>query len=187
MRKIIVLEWLSLDGFFSGPQEETDWFVMDDPTQQHLLEIFRTVDTILVGRVTYNLFLSYWPTPQSSKENPAELVDFMNHSLKVVFSSSLENVAWSNSVLYRNISPAEIEKIKHSPGKDMVIFGSGSIVSRLTALQLVDEYHFIINPVFIGTGKPIFKNDEARSTLNLVGTKKFDCGNVLLHYEPVKK
>ena len=187
MKKIIVLEWLTLDGYFSGPNEETNWFVMDEITQEHLLKLFRSADTILLGRVTYELFTSYWPTPASSKENPAELVDFMNNSRKIVFSSSLEKPEWNNAELTKSIDQAAIREMKQGPGKDMIIFGSGSIVSRLTKLQLIDQYHFLINPVFIGAGKPVFKNDEAKSKLKLLDTKTFDCGNILLQYELDKK
>ena len=187
MREISVLEWLSLDGYFSGPNEETDWLIMDEATQEHLLKLFRSVDTILLGRVTYELFTSYWPTPTSSKENPAELVDFMNNSRKIFFSSSLEKLEWNNAELVKSIDQEAMKEMKQGPGKDMIIFGSGSIVSRLTQLQLIDQYYFLINPVFIGAGKPVFKNDEAKSKLKLLDSKIFDSGNILLQYEPDKK
>lgn len=187
MKKIIVLEWLSLDGYFSGPGDETDWFISDEETQEHLLKMFRSVDTMLLGQVTYKLFTTYWPAPISAQENPAELVNFMNNSRKIVFSSSLKNTEWNNSTLLKTINKEEIEKMKQEPGKDLIIFGSGSVVSQLTKLRLIDAYHFLINPIFIGAGKPIFNNEEAKSALKLVDTKIFYCGNILLQYEAVSK
>ncbi|MEJ7588821.1 MAG: dihydrofolate reductase family protein [Ferruginibacter sp.] len=183
MKKIVVLAWLSLDGYFSGPAGETGWFVSDEEIQQYLLRSFSTVDTILMGQVTYNLFVSYWPTPASLEENPVELIDFMNNSRKIVFSSTLQNVSWNNAEVIKSADETEIKKIKQGAGKDIIIFGSGSIVSRLTKLKLIDEYRFIINPVFLGTGKTIFKHDEAKSALKLADSKRFGCGNMLLQYE----
>ena len=187
MRKIKVVEWISLDGFFSGLKGETDWFVMDEGTGQHLSNLFKSFDTIILGQVTYKMFSAYWPKPDPADGNPKELTDFMNNSRKVVFSKTLDKAEWHNTDVFKSITMKEIKKLKRESGKDIVIFGSGSIVSKLTKLNLIDDYHFLVNPVFLGKGKPIFKNTEAKSTLKLVDSKTFDCGNIMLHYELSKK
>jgi dihydrofolate reductase len=183
MKKIIAVEWLSLDGYFSGPDAETDWLVSGKDDQTHLLKLFTTFDTILLGKITYEMFAAYWPKPNPVDKNPQELTDFMNNTHKVIFSTSLGEIEWDNSEVIGNIIPEEIKKMKQGPGKDIVIFGSGSVVSQLTKLKLIDEYHFLIVPLFLGNGKTILKSEEAKSKLNLLDYKKFDNGNIILHYQ----
>ena len=183
MKKIIAIEWLSLDGYFSDSNNGTDWFVSDEETWKYLLELFASFDTILLGKVTYEMFAAYWPKPNPSDSNPKELIDFMNNSQKVVFSKSLKKVEWNNSVVMEDIIPKEINKIKKEAGKDIVIFGSGSIVSRLTKLGLIDEYKFLINPIFLGNGRPIFKSEEAKAKLKYLDSKTFGNGNIMLQYK----
>jgi dihydrofolate reductase len=183
MKKIIAVEWLSLDGFFSGPKAETDWLVSGEESQKYLLKLFNSFDTILLGQVTYEMFAAYWPKPNPEDKNSQELTDFMNNSRKVVFSSSLKNIQWNNSIVKGGIDPVEINKMKQEADKDIVIFGSGSIVSQLTKLRLIDEYQFIVIPVFLGIGKTLFKSEEAKSKLKLLESKTFDHGNMMLRYE----
>ena len=187
MKKIIAIEWLSLDGYFSDSDNGTDWFVSDEETWKYLLGTFKSLDTILLGQVTYKMFAAYWLKPHPSDPNPKELIDFMNNSRKVVFSKSLKKAKWNNSVVMKDIVPEEIHKMKQAPGKDIVIYGSGSIVSQLTKLGLIDEYQFLINPVFLGNGKTIFKSEEAKAKLKFLDAKKFECGNIMLRYGANKK
>ena len=187
MKKIIAIEWLSLDGYFSDSNNGTDWFVSDEETWKYLLKLFSSFDTIVLGQVTYEMFSAYWPKPNPSDPNPKELIDFMNNSRKIVFSKSLKKAEWNNSVVKEDIDTEEINKLKQGSGKDIVIFGSGSIVSQFTKLGLIDEYQFLINPVFLGIGKTIFKSEEAKATLKLLDSKKFECGNIMLRYEATKK
>ncbi len=187
MKKITAIEWLSLDGYFSDSDNKTDWFVSDEETWKYLLKTFRSFDTIVLGQVTYEMFAAYWPKPNPSDPNPKELIDFMNDSRKVVFSKTLKKAEWNNSIVMKDIVPAEIKKLKQQAGKDIVIFGSGSIVSQLTKLGLIDEYQFLVNPVFLGNGNTLFKREEAKAKLKLLDSKTFDCGNIMLHYEVDKK
>jgi len=187
MKKIIAVEWLSIDGYFSDANNGTDWFVSDEETWKYLLKIFAAFDTIVLGQVTYEMFATYWPKPHPSDPSPKELIGFMNNSRKVVFSKSMKKAEWNNSVVKKDIVPEEIHKMKQAPGKDIIIFGSGSIVSALTKLELIDEYQFLINPVFLGNGKTIFKSEEAKAKLTFLDAKKFECGNIMLRYEASKK
>lgn len=182
MKKIIAVEWLSLDGYFSRENDETDWFVWDKEMEAYYQKMFMGFDTILFGGTTYKIMADYWPKAPSSDEN-SDIKDFMNNSPKVVFSKSLKKAEWNNSVVKKVIVPEEIKKMKQEADKDIVIFGSGSIVSALTKLKLIDEYQFLVNPVFLGNGKTIFKSEDAKAKLKLLDAKKFECGNMMLHYE----
>jgi len=102
---------------------------------------------------------------------------------KIVFSSTLEKVTWNNSKIFKEVNPQEIKKLKQEPGKDIVIFGSGTIVQAMTNLNLIDEFRLMINPVILGQGKPMFKDMKDKVNLKLLNTKTFKNGNVLLFYQ----
>jgi len=182
MRKIIVSNYVTLDGFFAGPKGEIDWFVWDDETASYSRELMASIDTILFGRVTYELMAGYWPTTSQPAEDPV-IINFMNNSPKIVFSRSLAKPDWNNTHVVREIGKDEILKMKQGPGRDMVIYGSGSIVSTLTRMGLIDEYLLFVNPVVLGSGKPMFIGLQNKVDLKLLGTRTFQCGVVLLRYQ----
>jgi dihydrofolate reductase len=185
MRKIIVSNLVSLDGFMAGPNGELDWFVVDEEFNDYANDLLSKVDAILFGRVTYQLMADYWPTPSATTNEPL-IADKMNNLPKIVFSKTLEKVEWNNSRLVKDNIAEEISKLKQQPGKDMVIFGSGSIVSTFTQHGLIDEYRITVNPVVLGSGKPLFKSIKDRIKMKLLKKKTFDSGVVLLYYEPEK-
>ena len=121
MKKILVLEWLSLDGYFSDSENGTDWLVSGEETGEYLLKLFANIDTILLGQVTYDMFATYWPKPNPADLNPKELIDFMNNSRKVVFSKSLKKAEWNNSVVMKDIVSDEIIELKQKAAKDIVV------------------------------------------------------------------
>ncbi len=182
MRKIIVSENVTLDGFFSGPKGKIDFFVRDKEIIRHIRYGTNLIDTILFGRTTYELMVSYWPTPAAAGEEPV-ITNFMNNTPKIVFSKTLEKAVWNNTGVIKEIKKEEILKMKQQPGKDIIIFGSGSIVSTLTKLGLIDDYLIFVNPVILGSGKPLFKDINDRINLKLLSTKKFNNGVVLLQYQ----
>lgn len=182
MRKIIVSNYVSLDGFFAGPKGEIDWFVWDKETAEYSIQQLNSIDTILFGRTTYDLMAGYWPTPEAVKNDPI-IAEKMNDLPKVVFSTKLEKVEWKNSRLVKGNIIDSTLKLKKRPGKDMVIFGSGSIVSQFTQHGLIDEYRIFVNPIVLGSGKFQFKDLNERLKLKLLSTKTFQCGVVLLYYE----
>ena len=133
------------------------------------------MDTIIFGRVTYQLMASYWPTAQNSptgviKSNegvefavPAtvskvhsQIADKMNNLPKIVFSRTLQNVEWKNSRLSKEVVPEEISRMKDEPGKNIVIYGSADLLSTLSKFNLIDEYRVFVNPILLGNGKPLF-------------------------------
>ncbi len=187
MRKIIVSEMVSLDGFFAGPKGEIDWHVVDEEFNEYAISLLKKVDTILFGRITYQMFESYWPAaakdPLTSKSD-REIARLINEAAKIVFSRTLEKVGWQNVEQYKELIPEEVAQLKRQPGKDMVIYGSGTIVSALTQAGLIDEYRFFVAPVVLGSGKSLFTGLQDKLHLKLLKTKRFDSGNVLLHYHP---
>lgn len=110
----------------------------------------------------------------------------MDDLQKIVFSRTLDKAEWSNSLLVKENVAEEISRLKQQPGKDMVIFGSGTIVSAFAKLGLIDLYRLIVNPVVLGKGKPLFKNMDNKLRLKLLNAKAQSSGNVILEYEPTK-
>lgn len=186
MRKIIVSNLVSLDGFMAGPNGEIDWFLWNEETNQYAVELAKSIDTILFGRLTYELMANFWPTPAADSEDPV-ITEYMNETAKIVFSKTLEKADWKNTRVIREINPEEILKMKQQPGKNMVIYGSGSLVSSLTPMGLIDGYLIFINPVILGRGIPLFRDFKDRQKLKLLTTKNFNNGVVLLHYEQERK
>ena len=178
MRKLRWQMMMSLDGFMEGPNREIDWFVTDEEFQQYIFEMGKSIDTIVFGRVTYQMMAQYWPT---SKDPEAPM---MNDLPKIVFSRTLDKVEWKNSRLAKGNVAEEIAKLKQQPGKDLAMFGSADLASTFMRLGLIDEYRIFLNPVVLGRGNPMFKNLKDRVGLKLVKAQPFRSGNVLLIYQP---
>jgi dihydrofolate reductase len=177
---------VTVDGFFAGPNGEIDWHVVDAEFNEYAIAMLNAADTILFGRITYEMMASYWPMPPATTNDPI-VAERMNNLAKIVFSTTQENLAWNNSTVVKTIDSAEIMKMKQAPGKDILILGSGTIVSAFAGLGLIDEYRLIVNPVVLGAGKTLFKDIKERLKLKLAKTKMFNSGNVLLYYVPSDK
>jgi dihydrofolate reductase len=189
MRKVILSNMVTLDGFFEGPNKELDWQIVDGENKEYAIDLLSKVDALLFGRVTYQLMADYWPaaaTNPSTPKSDLEIADKMNNLPKIVFSKTLQEVKWNNSRLVKENIAKEISKMKQQPGKDMVIFGSGSIVSTFMQHGLIDEYRIIVNPIVLGNGNPLFKGINGKQNLKLLNTKVFDSGIVILFYEPAQ-
>jgi dihydrofolate reductase len=147
-------------------------------------------DTLILGRVTYQSFAGSWPkVPDnpSVSEGEKTYARKLNAMRKVVFSKSLENVEWNNSILMKEIVPGEITKLKQESGKDILIYGSASVVQALTNLGLIDEYQLLVHPIVVGSGKPLFKGISKPVNLKLSRTEARKSGVVVLYYEPEGK
>jgi dihydrofolate reductase len=186
MRKVIFQMMVTLDGLFEGPNREIDWHNVDDEFNQYAIELLSTVDTLLFGRVTYQLMADYWPSPSATKNDPI-VADKMNNLSKIVFSRKLEKVDWKNTRLVKENIADEISRLKRQPGKDLAIFGSSDLALTFIQLGLIDEYRIIVNPVVLGNGKPLFKGIKGSLNLKLLRTRTFKSGNVLLYYQPAVK
>jgi dihydrofolate reductase len=188
MRKVILFMHVSLDGFVCGPNGEQDWMTMNDDEMGKYLasDLMATVDTMLIGRVLYQGFASFWPTVATDPAHPKELIDFANwmeNTPKIVFSKTLQTVEWKNSRLAQHDLANEIAHLKQQPGGDIVVFGGASLVAALTESNLVDEYQIKLEPIVLGVGKPLFRHVEDRIKLTLVKSKAFDSGVVGLYYQ----
>jgi dihydrofolate reductase len=192
MRKVIVFNRVSLDGFYAGADGSIDWFVRDpevdkyvrDPQGDKAAHEMMQPDTVLFGRVTYQQFESYWPTVAKDPGAPKEarsMANDLNQMTKVVFSKTLKEVTWENSRLVKGDVTQEVRKIKQGNGPDIIIFGSGTIIQQLASEGLIDEYLILVTPVILGTGKLMFK-DVKKFNLKLLKAKDFKSGNVMLHY-----
>jgi dihydrofolate reductase len=126
---------------------------------------------------------SHWTTSASSEDDP-KIIDFMNETHKIVFSKSLEKADWNNSELAREFNAEEIAKLKGKSGKNILILGSGSLVSQFANADLIDEYQFLVNLVVLGSGKTLFQSIGDTVKLKHSSTKTFSNGNVLVCYQP---
>jgi dihydrofolate reductase len=185
MRKIVAFDMLSVDGYFAGPAGELDWHHVDREFNEFVIPMLKAAGTLLFGRITYDLMAAYWPTPIGARDDPV-VAGLMNSLPKIVFSKSLDTLSWNNCELMRDIVPEELFALKNRESGDMLLLGSGTIVSAFAKAGLIDEYRFIVNPVILGKGKWLFDAAGERIKLKLINSKRFESGNVLLDFEPVQ-
>ncbi len=186
MRRLAVFNQVSLDGYFVDAHGDMRWAhtgAKDVQWQAFVEGNARAGGVLLFGRITYELMASYWPAPSAIRDNPI-VAARMNDLPKVVFSRTLEQVSWNNTRLVKSDPAAEIRRLKREPGPDMVIMGSGTVVSQLTQERLIDEYQVVVIPIVLGQGRTMFEGIKERLPLKLVKTRSFGNGNVLLCYEP---
>lgn len=184
MRKIKLQMQVSIDGFVAGPNGEMDWMVWnwDDALTQYVKELTTPVDTILLGRVLAQGFIPHWAAAAANPD-AADFEQKMHETHKVVFTKTLENNEWSNTDLAKGNLAEEITTLKSLPGKDIIVYGGSNFVSNLIKNDLIDEYHFFINPMILGSGMPIFQAAADKNTLKLLHTKSFECGIAVLCYQ----
>jgi len=179
MRKVVVWNMVTLDGYFEGRNPwEIDWheYVWGEDLERFSLDQAKEVGTLLFGRKTYEGMADYWSTATG------EVAEFMNSISKVVFSSSLKTAEWSNTRLVKGSAEEEVARLKQEPGKDLFIFGSANLIASLTAQGLIDEYRIGLNPLVLGGGTPMFKPSEERMRLKLLEARTMQSGVVLLRY-----
>jgi dihydrofolate reductase len=183
VRKIIAGINMTLDGFCDHTA-----IIPDDEIHQHYADLLSNADTIIFGRITFQL-MKYW---QTVAENPTgnkaidEFAVIMNSIPKIVFSRTLKNAEWESAKLASRAIEEEVLELKKQSGKDILV-GSRSLIIQLMKLNLIDEYQLCIHPVVAGSGLPLFENMNDRIILKLIKTKTFDAGAVALYYEPAKR
>lgn len=184
MQKLGVFNLMSLDGYIAGPDGDISWHNVDPEFQEIAEKESKSENTLLFGRVTYQLMASYWPTEEALKNDPT-VAKGMNSARKVVFSRTLEKAAWTNTRLVKGDMTEEVRRMKAQDGKGLTVLGSGSIVAQLAQAGLIDDYEILLNPLALGKGKTMFEGLKNKLTLKLVKTRTFGNGNLLLTYQSI--
>jgi len=186
MRKLIMWNMVTLDGFFEGSKSwDLDWhnYVWGDELEKLSLDQLKTADMLLFGRITYEGMAAYWSTAQGEV---ADVADLMNNLPKVAFSRTLEKADWKNTTLVREKAEQFVADLKRQPGKDLFIFGSATLCSSMMQAGLIDEYRLGLNPLLLGGGTPLFKPGATQHRMKLLEARALKSGVILLRYEPVK-
>ena len=184
MRKLLVFNSVTVDGYFTDHNGDMSWaHKQDDPEwNAFTAENAKSGGELLFGRVTYDLMVSFWPTPSAAKMFP-EVAEGMNNAPKVVFSRKMDKASWNNTRVIKGDLAEEIRKLKEAPGDGLVLMGSGTIISQIALKGVIDEYQMVVNPIALGKGRTMFDGIEDKLNLTLTSTRAFRNGNVLLSYK----
>jgi dihydrofolate reductase len=188
MRKIIVTEFITLDGVIEAPGgNETPhphggWQVNYQHAEagKYKVEELASVDALLLGKKTYELFAGYWPT-----QSGAEFADPINKYPKYVVSRSLQKTEWNNSHILRDVA-ADVAALKKTEGGDILVYGSATLAKALLHHDLVDEFHLLLYPLVVGGGVRLFDDGRELKKFGLKSSRAFDNGVLLLEYQPIK-
>jgi dihydrofolate reductase len=191
MRKLILEEWVSLDGYVTDKDGQLNFFTNLTAEQNKYsdadqLKFLETIDTILLGRKTYELFVDFWPGATTDKE---VIADKLNETRKIVFSNTITKAPWGKwpeAEIISGAAVAAIKDLKLQPGKDMVMWGSISLAQFLMNENLIDEYHIQLCPALTGGGRSLFPQTMNFSQLTLLDVRQYNTGTVFLNYHPVK-
>jgi dihydrofolate reductase len=195
MRQIVVFDRVSADGYFSAGDGNLNWAVPEAELDKGAASSLDGAGTMLFGRRTYDMFESFWPKAlgdgptapdphAAGRRNPEmhAMAVWINESEKIVFSRTRQSVTWKNSRLIHDFDPREVAALREEPGRNIMVFGSGSIASLLTEHDLVDEYQLIVNPVLLGGGQSLLRGVSAARPLTLIESTTYPSGNVKLRY-----
>jgi dihydrofolate reductase len=184
MRKLTVFNFVTLNGFFKGPQGDLGWHKHGggEDEKEYASEGVGRESVLLFGRVTYEMMSGYWPTHEALK-NDRKVAEGMNKAEKIVFSNTLKKADWNNTIIIKDNIVEAIKKMKQSSGKDMTILGSGSIVTQFAEKGLIDAYEIMVDPVAIGGGTPLLNDLKHPVNLKLTNTRSFKSGVVVLSYQ----
>ena len=186
MRKLKLQMQTTIDGFVARPNGKLDWmmFDWDDELKKYVNELIDSSDTILMGRKMTDEFVSYWTKAVENPNNPEyAFAKKMLDTPKIVFTKTLDESPWANTVLAKDDIVEEVNRLKNQTGKDILVYGGAGFVSSLIKENLIDEYNFFINPTAIGRGMTIFgKLEVASSSLKLHHSQSYNCGIVVNTY-----
>lgn len=181
MGKLIVFNFLTLNGFFKGPGGDISWHKhTGEEEKQYSIDAMKAGNTLLYGRVTYEMMQWYWTSPLAAESDPV-MARSMTEAEKIVFSTSLVHADWNNTRVVNNDMLGEVQRLK-AAGKGLAVLGSGSIVTQLAEAGLVDEYQVMIDPIALGEGTPMFSGLKRQLNLELLNARTFKSGVVLLIY-----
>jgi dihydrofolate reductase len=179
MRKLFSFMAISADGYHANTTDTVDWQTFGTEFADYSVEQLDEVDTLVLGRTTYEGLAAYWTSDLGTGFDP-RIADRMNSLTKLVASTSLTSVSWPGS---RLASVADIAAHKATPGRDMAVLGSSTLVSSLLRAGLVDELRLMVNPILLGAGAKLFET-AGRVPLQLARVRPFESGLVLLYYRP---
>lgn len=186
MGKLSIFNFITLNGYYKGPNEDIGWHRHGGEESQYSEEGLAHENILMFGRRTYEMMAAFWPTP-AAKDLFPKVAEGMNKAEKIVFSRTLKKAGWNNTRVMKENIVEEIKMMKQTPGRDMTILGSGSIVTQLAEQGLIDEYQIMVDPVALGDGTPVFQGMKHKLDLKLTGTRTFKSGVVLLSYQPMKE
>ena len=184
MRNLILQEFLTVDGMAAGPDGNTDFIAAATKGDQSYLRrqkaFFDSIDTILLGRKTYEIFAAYWP--HVTDENL--IARQFNSVRKHVVSRTLNRADWNNSTLIKGDPVEAIKQLKGQPGGELQVHGSGELIQTLLKHNLIDELRLWIFPIVLGTGKRLFRNGTVPARFELAETRTSSTGVVLQVHRP---
>lgn len=183
MKTLSAFTFLTLNGFYKGPNEDISWHHHGGEEAKFSEEGLAQDSILLFGRKTYEMMVAFWPTLMAKQSFP-KVADGMNTAEKIVFSRTLKKADWNNTRIIGGNIVNEVRKLKQSGTKDMTILGSGSIVTLLAEHVLIDTYQIMIDPVALGSGTPIFNGLKNKLDLQLTDVQRFKSGIVVLSYVP---
>ena len=181
MKKLYFFMMITANGFYERGPWEIDWHNTDEEFNEFAIDQLGLMDTLIFGRKTYEGMVRYWPTPEAIASDPI-VAGKMNGMAKIVVSKTLDRADWSNTRVVRD--PGAIAAMKREPGKDALLIGSSDLATGLGALDLIDEYRLMVNPIAITKGTPVLAGLSGDLGLILLSTRTFKNGNVLLSYAP---
>lgn len=187
MGKLIVYNFLSLNGYYKGENEDISWAKQAGGKEENEFAAsnLQSGSTLVFGRVTFQMMRSYWPSTEAAKNQP-EVAEGMNKAEKIVFSRTLDKADWNNSKVIKGDPESEMRKLKSMSDQNFTILGSGSIIRQLVNKGLIDEYQLMIHPVLIEKGTPFAKDLQDKLDLELTGSRAFKSGIMHLTYRPAK-
>lgn len=181
---------MTVDGYIAGPNGEMDWLTWnwDDALKGYVTDLTHPVDTIVLGRKLAEGFIPVWTSRLQNPENDEDAAAAKKfvETPKVVFTKTLDTSDWQHTELAKGNLSEEIQRLKQEDGGDIIAYGGGTFVSSLIKEGLIDEYHLFVNPAALGSGMPIFEELNSWQALTLKHSIAFECGIVVLCYEPKK-
>jgi dihydrofolate reductase len=199
MRRIVAFDKVSADGYFTTGDGNMDWAIPEPELDQSIASNMGGPGALLFGRKTYEMFESFWPhalddsdtapNPHAAGQRSPEMKAFavwINEAEKLVFSRTRKDFSWKNTRHLRELTPKAVASLKAEKGADLLIFGSGQVVSQLSEHGLVDEYWFVVSPLLLGSGRPLVSGLAKSRRLQLLEAKAYPEGNVSVRYAPRK-
>ncbi|CAM4246797.1 dihydrofolate reductase family protein [Nocardia ninae] len=185
MRKLKLQVQTTADGYMGGPNGEMDWmtFPWTDDVGTYIKNVMDSVDTIVLGRNLAEGFIPVWANRTEADGEDQETIDWMNNTPKIVFSDTLTESPWPNTIIASGDLTKTVTDLKSQPGGDLIVYGGATLAAALIAAELIDELHLFVNPTAIGTGLPVFAPGTYQP-LRTVAATPFDCGITALHYAP---